>query len=65
VTINDERLPEVWVRQPDAEFSFNFDLPAGATAKPTVIVGIELSRTVHAPPDPRELGLAFISIAVE
>jgi hypothetical protein len=65
VSVDDSRLPAMWVRQPDVEFSFSFPLPAGATGKPTVLVNIELSRTFHAPPDPRELGLAFISIGVE
>jgi hypothetical protein len=64
VSVNDEGLPRVWVRQRDAEFSFSFDLPAGLTGKSTVVVNVELNRTFHAPPDPRELGLAFISMEI-
>jgi hypothetical protein len=63
VSVNDEGLPRVWVRQPDAEFFFSFDLPAGVSGK-TVIVNVELARTFHVPGDPRELGLAFISIEI-
>jgi len=64
VTVDGEKLPVVSVRNPDAEFSFSFTMPADATGKAKIAIELEVSRTFHAPGDPRELGLVVASMEI-
>ena len=61
-SVNGEKLKNAVVDKPDAEFELSFDLPADLAGR--VLVELELDRTFHVPGDPRELGLAFLSIEV-
>lgn len=53
-----EKLNPVRVSKP-GQFSFTFNLPASLTGRPSMEIALDLNRTFTAPPDPRELGLAF------
>ncbi len=64
ISVDGQRLPSVWVRQPDSEFSLALALPADATGKATLLIDLELSRTFRTPPDQRQLGLAFTTIEI-
>jgi hypothetical protein len=59
VSVDDERLAAVWIRKPDAQFTFSFTLPPRLAGRPVVEVAVELERTFVAAPDPRELGVTF------
>jgi len=60
VTADGAALPPALVSSTAFEAAF----PLPAAAKPEMRVTIEVSRTFHAPGDPRELGLAFGEITV-
>ncbi len=59
VSVDGESLARVPIRQPEAQFTFAFALPPQLVGRSSVEVSVELDRTFFAPPDPRELGLAF------
>ncbi len=59
VSVAGESLAPVWIRQPGGNFSLVLDLPPRMIGPPVVEVAVALARTFFAPPDPRELGLAF------
>ncbi len=58
LTIDGARLPPVLVTRA-GEATFVFPLPASALAKPDIAVTVEVSRTIRAGADTRDLGLAF------
>jgi len=60
VTADGAALPPAIVSSTAFEAAF----PLPAAAKPEMLVAIEVSRTFHAPGDPRELGLVFGEITV-
>lgn len=64
VSVDGHKLPIVWVRKPDAEFSFSLVLPSEAAGKAQVAIEVEISRTFRAPGDTRELGLVFSSLEI-
>ena len=59
VSVDGEKLVPVWIRQPEEQFSFTFELPRQLVGRSSVEVSVELDRTFFVPPDSRELGLAF------
>ncbi len=59
VSVDGVPLGGVWIRQPEAQFFFTFDLPPQLTGRSAVEVAVELDRTFFLPPDNRELGIAF------
>lgn len=64
VILNGEMLQTAVVRKPESAFEFSFELPPGPAEK-RLLIELELDRTFHAPPDPRELGLAFTSFEIK
>lgn len=59
VSVEGEKYSPVWVRQPDAEFTFEFDLPARLLGQPRIEVTVEIDHTLTVPGDPRQLGMPF------
>lgn len=59
LTVDGVQLPPAQFTKGNAEPTFAFPLPAGATAKDDIDITIELSRTVKIGADTRDLGLAF------
>ena len=59
VTVDGIRLPPVWFTKGDAESTFDFALPPETTGKSEIEITVEVSRTVRAGADVRDLGLAF------
>jgi hypothetical protein len=59
LTVDGVQLPPAQFTKGNAEPTFAFPLPAGATAKGDIDITIELSRTVKIGADTRDLGLAF------
>jgi hypothetical protein len=64
VTISGIALPSVQVRNPDANFAFDFEVPSRFAGAPTLEVAVEVNRTFTAPPDPRVFGLVFVSFEI-
>lgn len=52
------------VRVPPGNFEFAFPLPASLAGKQLMEVAVEVDRTFKAPPDGRDLGLAFGTFAI-
>lgn len=59
VTVDGVRLPPATIAKGDAQFTFDFPLPAGATGKPEIEIALECGRVFVAEGDGRELGLVF------
>jgi Dolichyl-phosphate-mannose-protein mannosyltransferase len=64
VTIGGVARPTVQVRNPDAPFAFDFEVPPRLGEAQTVEVTVDLDRTFTAPPDPRIFGLVFVSFEI-
>jgi hypothetical protein len=57
-------LSTVRVRHPDADFAFDFEVPARFVGVPKLEVAVEVDRTFSTPPNPRVLGLVFVSFEI-
>jgi hypothetical protein len=64
VSIDGIVLSTVLVRDADADFAFNFEVPARFVGMSKVEVTVEVDRTFTLPPNPRVLGLAFVSFEI-
>jgi hypothetical protein len=64
VTLDGIPLAQLQLMRPGASFDFSVPLPPAATGKPRVEITLEVDRTSVIPPDVRELGLAFGTIAI-
>jgi hypothetical protein len=52
------------VSKSDAEFSFNFPLPAATVGQATIEIAIEVSKVMRTASDQRELGMPFTTFAI-
>ncbi len=59
VTIDGVRMPEVKITRGDAQFTYDFPIPASAVGKPEIEIALESERVFKAEGDGRELGLVF------
>jgi hypothetical protein len=59
ISVDGEKLAPAWIRQPQEQFSFTFELAPQFIGRSSVEISVELDRTFFVPPDSRELGLAF------
>ncbi len=64
VSIDGFVLSTVRVRNPDADFAFDFEVPERFAGAPKIEVAVEVDRTVTVPPNPRVLGLMFVSFEI-
>jgi hypothetical protein len=59
VSVDGKALAPVRITQRNSQFAFEFDLPRETVGKHTIEIGIAVNRTFRAPPEEREMGLAF------
>jgi hypothetical protein len=59
VTVDGVPMPAVKIMTGDAQFQFDFPMPASATGKPEIEVALECGRVFVVEGDRRELGLVF------
>jgi hypothetical protein len=52
------------LQQPDQMFSLEFALPAELVGQASIEIAVEVNRTIHAPGDPRELGVIVQSFEI-
>ncbi|HLJ44622.1 MAG TPA: hypothetical protein VKU01_01355 [Bryobacteraceae bacterium] len=59
ISVEGQKYNPVSVTQPDAEFTFQFDLPARLVGNPKIEVAVEADRILRVSGDPRQLGMPF------
>jgi hypothetical protein len=59
VTVDDVRMPASKITRGDAQFTFDYPLPASATGKPEIQIALESERVFVPEKDSRELSLVF------
>ncbi len=59
LSIDGREQPVKIIGQTNAEFHFEYDLPADLVGRPKIEIGFAIDRTFRVPTDDRELGLAF------
>jgi hypothetical protein len=64
LTINGRAQPIKTIDQTNAQFRFQYDLPADLIGQAKIEVAFTLDRTIRVPTDERDLGLAFGEFAI-
>ena len=64
VSVDGSVLSTVHVRNADSDFAFDFEVPARFAGAPKIEVAVEVDRTFTLPPNPRVLGLVFVSFEI-
>jgi hypothetical protein len=59
VTVDGVRMPASKITHGDAQFTFDYPLPASATGKPEIQIALESERVFVPGKDSRELSLVF------
>ena len=52
------------LKNPNAQFAFDFALPNDLIDKPSIEISVELDKVLHAPSDNRELGMVFGTFSI-
>lgn len=65
LSIDGQKQPVKIIDQSNAEFRFEYDLPASTVGRQKIEIGFAIDRTIRVPTDDRELGLAFGEFSIQ
>jgi hypothetical protein len=64
VRVDGRELGKSVIRDPNAQFAFDYALPIDLVDKPSIEITVELDKVLRAPSDNRELGMVFGTFAM-